>query len=230
MKNNLFLSAALLGTLAMASCSKSSGPDSSSPNAARMTYELNATNTSTSMQKSTARGTLIWTSGYANPTLIQFSAKQQGTEIDYKSTNTSPIDIFSPSALDFGGFTLPAGTYKEIELKMRLNGQGSDPALDLMGNYTYNGVTTPIELQVQDEMWLKTETKDVTIDENTDMAALIDLNLADFLDGVSDNMIRNAQLTNGVLMISRTSNRSIYNAIVRNITDKRHHCEYRHRH
>jgi hypothetical protein len=196
-----------------------------------MTYELRATNTSTSTtQKSTARGTFYWTSGYANPTLIQFAAKQQGTEIDYKSTNTAPIDLFAPNAMDFGGFTLPAGLYKEIELKMRLNGRGSDPALYLEGDYVYNGVTTPIQIRVDDEMWLKTEVKDVTVDENSTMAALIDLDMANFLDGISDNMIRNAQLTNGILVISRNSNRSLYNAIVNNIKNKRHHCEYKRHH
>jgi hypothetical protein len=231
MKSNLFLSAAVVGALSLASCSKDGGggSDMSTAREANMTYQLDVVNTSSSsQQKSLANGTFHWTSGYANPTLVKFEAKQDGTKIEYKSANTAPIDIFAPVAMDFGGFVLPAGTYREIELAMRLNGHSTEPALLLNGTYTYNGVVTPISLVVEDEMWLKSEMEDVTVGPNSTVATIMDLDLSGFLMGVSDNMLMNAQLTNGTIVISRDSNRDFYNRILSNITGKRHHGHYKH--
>jgi hypothetical protein len=230
MKNKMFLSAAFLGALSLASCSKDGGSSGiSTAKEANMTYEMDVVNTSSSSQQKTlANGIFHWTSGYANPTLVKFEAKQDGTKIEYTSKNTALIDIFAPIAMDFGGFTLPAGTYREIELSMRLNGHSTQPALLLNGTYTYNGIATPISISVEDEMWLKSEIEDVTVDPNSTVATIMDLDLSGFLKGISDNMLMNAQLTNGVIVISHDSNRDLYNRILSNITGKRHHGHYKH--
>ena len=172
----------------------------------------------------------MWTSGFANPTQVKFEAKQKGTQIEYKSTNTSQIDLFAPVAVDFGGFVLPAGTYKEIELKLRLDNNGSIPALQLAGTYTDNMGTIPILIQIYDEMELQTEVKDVTIDNATTVAAITDLDLASYTNGVAGAVIRAGVLTNGTLVISKDSNKTLYNMIVSNIRGKRHHADYEHHH
>jgi hypothetical protein len=235
MKPRLFLSAALISALSLGSCSRhntSTDQNISLSNQANMSYELNATNASSSShEKMLAGGTFHWTSGYANPTLVRFEAKQQGTKIEYTSTNTSLIDLFAPIALDFGGFVLPAGVYREIELSMRLNGHGTDPALILSGTYmSSTGMVTPIVVRIEDELWIKTEMQDVAVDPGSTIASIVDLDLSIFMNGISDVMIQGAYLTNGTLIISRDSNRDLYNRILSNITGKRHHGHYKHHH
>jgi hypothetical protein len=237
MNSKIFLSAAIIGAMTLVlSCSKDSGtttPDTS-PNTgqANMTYQLKAANTTGNTQRTTAGGTIVWNSGFANPTQIKFEAKQQNSKnkIEYKSTNYSgtPIDLFAPVPTDFGGLVLPAGTYKEIELKLRLERVGATPALLLGGIYTDNMGSIPIQLRVDDDIELKTEVKDVTLDNSTTVAAITSLDLASYTGMLSESMIRNATLTNGTLVISRDSNRDLYNMIISSISGKRHRCEYKH--
>jgi hypothetical protein len=221
----------------LASCSKDNSTVGPATNPgtdngqAGMTYELRAVNTTTGInQKVVGAGTLRWTSGYANPTQIKFEAKSKDTKIEYKSTNTTRIDLFTPVAPGFGYFVLPAGTYKEIELKMKLDNVGPDPALFLAGNYTNNGVVYPVIFRVDDELEIKTELKDVTIDNTGSMAAITNLDLAGYSAGVTESMFRNAELTNGTIIISEASNRDLYRIMKSNLSGKRHKCEYKKRH
>lgn len=237
MKAKLILSTATLAMgMLFASCNKNSTnvtPDSNSgtANGANMSYAMKAGNTSGSIgQKGTANGVITWTSGFANPTFVKFEAKQKGTEIEYKSTNTTQIDLFAPVATSFGGFVLPDGTYKEIELMIHLDNNGSSPAIQLTGSYAINLVTVPVVFSTDRALELKTEVKDVTIDNSSTFMAVTTLDLGSISDGITQTMLQNATLTNGTLVISSTSNRSLYNIIVNNLTSKRHHEEYEHHH
>lgn len=234
MKAKLILSAATLAMgMMVTSCNKNSTtvtPDSNSTASTNMSYGLKAANTSNGLAKGTANAMLTWTSGFANPTMIKFEAKQKGTEIEYKSTNTSQINLFAPVATSFGGFTIPAGAYKEIELKLSLDNVGTQPALQLNGTFTNNLTTVPVVLRVDDDFEIKTEVKDVTIDENDDFMALTTLDLASMQSSITLNMLQNATLTNGTIVISRTSNKTLYNLILSSLTGKRHHSEYEHHH
>jgi hypothetical protein len=239
MNSKVILSAAVALSLLTGSCSKDNGtvnPDMNGTNTGTgtgneqtgMSYQLRAVNTTGSMnQRTTANGTIQWTSGYAYPTQIKFEAKQQNSKIEYKSTNNSRIDLFSPVATSFGSFMLPAGTYKEIELKVKLDNVGNEPALFLTGNYMNNGVVIPVIFRVDDKLELKTELNDVTIDNTSSIAAITNLDLATYTNGITDEMIRNAQLTNGTLIISENSNRNLYNIIMSNLSGKRHKCSFK---
>ena len=230
MSHKLIVSTAMVVAMMMSSCHKDNGMDPSSGNGqSSMTYQMRAINTSGTVknQRTTANGVLHWTSGYAVPRQIKFEAKKKDLKIEYTSTNTDKVDLFAPAPTDFGSLMLPPGTYKEIELKLKLEGDGPDAALYLEGTYTNNGVVLPVIFRIDEDVQLKTELKDVTIDSTGTVAAITNLDLASYLDGVTDVMIQNAQLTNGTLVISRTSNKVMYNTILQNIAGKRHKCEYK---
>jgi hypothetical protein len=236
MKSGTLLSAAFIG-LMLTSCSKDNGtvtPDpalgtGSTSKEAAMVYELQATNTSSGVtQRTTAGGMLRWTSGTANPTQVKFEAKSKDTKIEYKSNSMGQVDLFAPSPIGFGGFMLPAGTYKEIELKIKLDNTSTTPALQLNGYYTDNVVTIPITFIIEEDVELKTELKNVTITDGT-FAALTTLDLSTYTGSITEAMLRNAHLTNGTLVISRSSNRAVYDLIMNSLNSKRHRCEFKHK-
>ncbi len=229
MNSKLIFSATLAMGLMMASCSKDNGTVTpAGPENTGINFGLRAVNGSTGIhQRTTAGGILHWTSGYANPTEVKFEAKSKDTKIEYKSKNDTRIDLFAPVAPHFGYFMLPAGTYKEIELKLKLDNAGPEPALYLAGTYSDQGLVIPVVFRVDDNIEIKTELKDVTIDNTTSIAAITDLDLSSYMSGVTESMLRNAQLTNGTLVISEDSNRSLYNLILKNLTGKRHKCEFK---
>lgn len=235
---HLLVTVATATTLLFASCSKDKG--TVNPNVtpgpggnnkeSSMTYELRASNLSSSVgQKVANHGTINWTSGYAYPKEIKFEAKTDDTKIEYKSTNRDRIDLFALDPLDFGAFVLPEGYYEKIELKIKLDGEGSDPALLLNGYYTDGTTSIPIVVRVDDPIELKTELKDVTITDDY-MSAITYLDLARYTEGIDEDMLLNARLSNGVIVISRDSNRDLYSLITGHLKNKKHRCEYKKKH
>lgn len=227
MKGKLLLSG-LFVALAVSSCKKNDNVNpSAGTSGADMSYQITTTNNTTAM-KTTTGANLQWTSGYANPSVVKFEAQKDGTEIEYKSTNNAQIDLMAPVAVSFGGFTIPSGTYDKIELKIDLDKNGQNPALELNGQFSNGTTTFPVQLVVTDFMELETEQSDVTITDNTSFTAVTVLDLATITSGISDNMLLSAQLTNGTLIISASSNRLLYNLVVNNFKNHRHHCMFEH--
>jgi hypothetical protein len=224
--------AALSLGMLFTSCSKSGTtvwPGTAS--SAAMSYSLRITNAAAELaQKAVARSSLQWTSGLAYPGLIKFEAKQNTSEIEYKSTNSIQVDLFSPMAIHFGTFTLPTGTYNEVELKMQFDKSGAKPALQLNGLFSKStGGTTPVTLIVDESLELKTETQNVSVDSNT-FDAITTLDLSAFTQGITESMLQAAQLSGSTLIISSASNRDIYQIILNNLRSRRHHLEVEHHH
>ncbi len=230
MRSKLLVCAAL-AALAISSCKKNDNinPSTTTTNAsgADMSYQLTTTNRTAEM-RTTAGANLQWTSGYANPSVVKFEAQKGGTEIEYKSTTTAQIDLMSPVAVSFGGFTIPSGTYDKIELKIDLDKNGQNPAMELDGQYSNGTTTFPVQLIITDFMELQTEQTNVTITDNTSFTAVTVLDLSTITAGISETMLLSAKLTNGTLIISSGSNRMIYNMVLDNFRNHRHHCMFEH--
>lgn len=225
MKRSLLLTTIALGLL-FASCKKSSY--NSSPTPPTVNYQLVATNTSYGVAKTTATSNIVWTSGFANPDVIKFEAKQNNLEVEFKSTNNAQIDLMAPVALTFGDFTLPAGTYDEIELKIDLDKNGTSPALQLNGTFTSGLITLPVVFEIKEPIELTTEQHNVVISTDSSFTAVTTLDLLSMTTGINAAMLLDAQLTNGTIVISQTSNHDIYEMILTNLGHHHHHCEFEH--
>jgi hypothetical protein len=194
-----------------------------------MSYQVKAVNLSSGALKTTA-GNIQWTAGFANPRLVKFEATQGTSQIEYKSTNTAQIDLMAAAATGFGNFTIPSGTYNEIELKIQLDKNGSSPALQLSGQFSNGTVTIPVQLQVNDFVEIKTEQKNVTVTDSTLLNAITNIDLSSFTTGINETMLLAAQLTGGTLVISSGSNKNLYDIILNNFRNRRHHCEFESHH
>jgi hypothetical protein len=186
-----------------------------------MNYQLVATNASSNVRAKATAGNLVWTSGYANPTQIKFQAMMENTKIEYKSNSYTRIDLFSPST-NFGSLMLPGGMYKKIELKIKLESTPTVPALELRGTYTDNGIALPVVLLIEDDVEFKVKLKDVYIDETNLFTAVTAMDLSGYTNDFTMAMLQNVQLTNGTLIISKNSNRNLYNIIMQNLSTKEH--------
>jgi hypothetical protein len=230
MKNTLLFSAGLAFTILFSACNKDDGrydPNNGNDNIT-FAYQIKAVNTSgTSNQKSTA-GTITWTSGFANPTLIKFEAKQDNSKLEYTAVNNGQVDLFAFDPMPFGNFTLGPGTYKEIELKMLFKRNGDLPAVELNGMYTGTTLSIPVRLIIEGPLEIKTEQEDVVITDGVSYIAITDMDLAYYTSTVTESMWMNADLTNGVLVISEDSNEDIYDRILDKIRGKKHKCHFRH--
>ena len=229
MKSRLLFSAGLALSLFITACDKNDRYDPNNGNdQVTLGYRIKAINTSSNAAQRSTAGTITWTSGFANPAVIKFEARQQNSKLEYTATPTGQIDLFAFDPVTFGNFTLGPGTYKEIELKLLFRKNGSSPALQLNGQFTGTTMTAPVVLMIEGPLEIKTEQKDVVIDNNTSYVAITDMDLASYTDDVTESMWNNADLTNGVIIISEDSNENIYNRILANIKGKKHKCHWHH--
>ena len=165
-----------------------------------------------------ASGNVLWTSGYASANQIKFEAKKaDNSEVEFKSTVSQRIDLFTTLAPVIGNILLPPGTYSEVEFKAELAASGSDAALELNGTFTSGITTTPVTFTAGSLLEIKTEQNSVVIDGGSGYSALTTLNLSTLTQGVTETMLNSATKTNGKIIISASSNTNLYNIILANL-------------
>jgi hypothetical protein len=201
----------LLGSLLFfASCKKNTGSSG-------FKYKLTTSNRSNVVGR-LAAGNITWSSGYGSANLLKFEAKNSsGTEVEYKSTVSQHIDVFTSLATSVGTIDLPQGTYSEIEFKAELAPAGSDAALELTGTFTSGANTTPVVFTVNSPLEIKTEKNNVVISDNASYTALTTLNLSLLTSGITEAMLTRATKTGGKIVISASSNTGIYNTMLANL-------------
>jgi hypothetical protein len=215
---------AAIAILFFSSCKKSDSEEIASG----MQIQLNVTNPLVIVGKVEGPGTILWTSGSAYATQVKLEAKQNGSELEFKSTIARQVDLFAPVAITLGNITLPAGTYSEIEFKISLSPNGNAPAMELNGNYTNaNSQVIPVIFSLNSVFELKAEKNNVTISINSNFNALTTLDLAFVSNGITQAMLNSAALSNGKIIISSSSNSNLYNIIINNLKEF-HHVDVSH--
>jgi len=163
---------------------------------------------------------ITWTAGIANITKFKFEAKRGGIEREFVSRNLMNVDLF---ALNPSLITTPidSGTYREIEVKVILSQTADTTALPLKltGSFTSTGGTVvPVELDLNSNVEIKAEAKDVVVSSTQNLQTIFLLNLNQISSGISASDLAAATLTGGKVVISSTSNTNLYNIILQNVS------------
>ena len=208
--NKHFLTLAVCASIFLLSCTKEKQPSG-------ITYQLKSSSASATISARTMNGSLQWTGGYASVVEIEFEAKNNNTEIEYKSEIKQRIDLFAPLTT-LGVIIIPSGIYEDIEYEVEIQPNGTDAAFQLNGNFTNrNGVTTSVVFKVNTALEIESEQTNVTIVDGASLTAITTLNLSLITTGVTESMLNNAARTGGVIEISATSNTAIYNILFNNL-------------
>ena len=180
-------------------------------------YQLTTSNPTTVLGTSPTEGrtarmqaAVSWKSGSAVARRIRFEGVGD-TEIDIRTGTPTNINQIGP-ATSLGMISLPAGDYEEVRFTIELS--HSDP-FQLTGDY--NG--TPLVLQVTTPIDFVLDEGDLSIAARTNYNALTTLNLSQLLNGISASMLSDAMVSNGQILISPSSNVTLYNLIVANMKD-----------
>lgn len=207
-------------SLTIISCKKDAGTGTGT---GRVAYRIAA---ATSAPVKVAKGgspsilatDLSWDAGYAYISDIEFKALKDGVHIKYESEGLHKIDLFHPGASLFEDTVGTAGLFTEIKLEMKIGNTGSttEPGIKLTGKYG----STPIEFDYDesgDAFELEVEGKNYSFDKTKDYNALISLHLEKLLIGVSMADLDAAQKVNGVILINKSNNITIYAIAKQNI-------------
>lgn len=222
MLNKIAVLAVVAGIIST-SCTKDSIKSSSS-----LGVKIMATNTTFSLLKA---GLLVtpafaWDTCYMNVSKIDLEAEKKDNEssknlanIEYEWKGPRKIDLFNINSL-VGNITLTPGLYDEISIKIEAlkSDAGTSPVFYLSGSYTNaSGIKIPVVVNVNDDIEFNVESKEGTsLNAVNDYASLIHLNLALLMNGILTADLDNATLTNGKIVISGTSNTSLYTRITGN--------------
>jgi hypothetical protein len=210
--------------LLLNSCKKSgsNGADST------MQFQLKVANPLVTVNRVAGPGTILWTSGTAAATEEKLEAKKDNSQLEFKSSGLQQIDLFASVFANMGNLVIPAGTYTEVEFKITINQNGSNPAMELNGQYTNgSGVVTPVVFDLNSLFVLKAEQTNVTVTGNSSITALTTLNLSIVSSGITQAMLNSATLTNGKIIISTASNTNLYTIITNNLLQF-HHIDVSH--
>jgi len=179
---------------------------------------------------------ISWDSAHLVVSNIKFEAKlkslvtnEDSIEIEYKWHGPELVNLLNNDNT-LGNFTLSPGVYDEIELKVEglTEDAGSDPVFYLEGIYKNDAGSWPISVSVTQNVYFKTEKENVEVtDEGIDITSVIKLYLDELMADVDPADLDNANLTDGVIVISADSNTGIYQTIVSNLAHD-HRTYYKH--
>ncbi len=143
-------------------------------------------------------------------------SSQDLTNIEFEWRGPKKVDLFSINSL-VGVINLQPGVYDEISIEIEAfkSDAGLSPVFYLSGSYTNAaGIKIPVEVIVNDDIQLNVESEEGTqLNAVNDYASLIKLNLALLMNGILISDLDSATLTNGKIVISGTSNTSLYTKI-----------------
>lgn len=119
---------------------------------------------------------------------------------------------------------IPAGNYEEVEVEIDLIDHKNQPSIQLEGTYTYtDGRSVPFRFElfgdddddIDFEVELEGEDDDdlFFLDKVNNPLALLQLDAKAWFSSISTSALDAAQLTNGVLLINRNTNRTIYRVV-----------------
>ena len=159
-----------------------------------------------------SNSSLTWTSGNMNFSKIDFEAENNTVEIEYELKQLFNVDLFNLSPI-LGNIAIPDGTYDEVELKLHLKKSATTTIpLTLKGTYSNaNGNKIPVEFYFNEEFEIKVEADDLVVNGTNDYLGLINVQLNEFLSDVRSAELDGATKTNGIIVISSTSNVELYN-------------------
>ncbi|WP_111669665.1 hypothetical protein [Algoriphagus litoralis] len=151
-------------------------------------------------------------------------------ELELKFNEIKKIDFNEFDAgVDFF-INIPAGNYEEIEFEIDLIDNRNQPSIQLDGIYNYqDGTSVPLRFEVfgndDDDFDFEVELEG---DDDDDLffldginnpLALFQIDAKGWFRNVSSSELENAELTNGVLLINKNVNSSIYRKVESRIKD-----------
>ncbi|MDF2159278.1 hypothetical protein [Algoriphagus sp. CAU 1675] len=146
-------------------------------------------------------------------------------ELEYKFPEIKKIEFneLDPGADFF--INIPAGNYEEIEVEIDLIDNKNEPSIQLDGTFNkQDGSSVPFRLQVfgnddeefDFEVELEAEDDDALffIDAVSNPLALLQIDALAWFNSIPTEVLENAELTDGTLLISKDVNTDIYQQVV----------------
>ena len=152
-----------------------------------------------------------WTTATLNLARAELTAKKEsGEEVQASAENLSNINLLTPGKY-FGEISIPKAAYSSVQVKLIMKkSSGADIPLTLKAKLTSSsGNQVPVEFYFNDDAQLTVQTNALEA-KGDRYIGQIRLQLITFLSQIDLSQISTAERTNGVIIISNTSNTQLY--------------------
>jgi outer membrane murein-binding lipoprotein Lpp len=204
------LAAIVAGGILFTGCEK----DDVNPNG-KISLKVSTTSSSTVNLKSTsAANDLVFDSGTITIREVVFDGEadtvsvsrtiEQIADIDYATGEVSPEIVIE----------VPAGDYMGVNLGIELQDENAEPSVVIEGTYTNSsGEAIPVRFEFNSGEVFEANAERVNIEAGADLVGKISFDAISWFSTVTSEELDNATLTEGVILISGTSNTDIFDIV-----------------
>jgi hypothetical protein len=180
--------------------------------------KTNSTGTITTLSTVTGKQAFSWYAGTANITLFRLNAKRGDLATVYSSGSLNSVDLFSLASL-ISTISIPKGDYSSVKATVVFSQVTAAPfPMVLLGTYTTAaGTNIPVEFDLNDNLEIGVTIPNFAANGTLDYTTNIAMHLNMFLTSIAASDIDAAARTNGVILINKTTNVTLYNKIKANM-------------
>jgi hypothetical protein len=226
-----------IASILLSSCGTKdmAGPDTKQPindkDVASVNYEISGINSTAtltpdasgrlssitgdpSMAKAASGGfDITWDTATARLREIRFDAKRGKDELEFKLTTDRQIDLKKVPTI-LGAIKIPKGTYQQVKVFARVEGDKKDPAVRLKGFITWDTKKIPVEILLSGVIELAAKGKDVVVtDTKIDWKGSLKISMDLILTKLQIGDFTGS-FNNGKLQISVDVNGNLHNKVV----------------
>jgi hypothetical protein len=130
--------------------------------------------------------------------------KEQIATIDYATGVVTPeVSV-----------TIPAGTYEDVNLGIELQDVNDNPTVVINGSYTNSkSEVISVRFELNSGEVFEANAESVIIPAGTDLVGKITFDANSWFSTITSNQMDNATRTDGVIVISESSNSAIFNIV-----------------
>lgn len=169
---------------------------------------------------------LVFNSGYVVVREVVFDGEKENddieTSISFTEERITTIDMMTGVANPPFEMNIPAGTYTSVSLGIEIQDETAKPSVVATGTFTNaTGAATPIRFEFNSGEVFEAESDDVsvTLFADTPVTAKISFDPHAWFSTVTIAQLNDAVRTNGVIIISETSNRAIFDIVADRLDD-----------
>jgi hypothetical protein len=151
------------------------------------------------------------------------NSSNDSSRVSFEWRGPKTIDLFNLNSVT-GGIILDPGSFNNLTIKIEAfkSDAVSTPLFYLAGDFTNTSASTKrINIVINEDFELKIRNLD-TLDLGQNFTSVIKVNLVQLMSTVTMAELENADLTNGVLVISSATNVALYNKVKKNFHESEH--------
>lgn len=182
----------------------------------RITLQVATTSKSTSFVngRETNVNKLSFTKGKIKFREVVFDGYLGGRPISITHEQIAVIDYATGTISPSVFLEVDPGEYKNVNLGIEIQDDGSDPSIVIEGTYiSSEGKTIPLRFEFNSGEVFEAEAESVKITAGSNIVGKITFDALEWFSVISAEALDNATLTNGVMIISETSNSEIFDQI-----------------